>query len=98
MSLFSFNTSVLLLYCTYFLLLLFFIGYLCCLLMLLYGISFMEFRALAIWDVVVMMFWVISIAIGVNVQVYTTSNILMSIKIVSTGIDVIGFIIPIKTV
>ena len=34
---------------------------------------------------------VISNAIGVNVQVYTTSNILMSIHIVSIGIDIIIF-------
>ena len=33
----------------------------------------------------------IIIAIDVNVQVYTTSNTLMSIQIVSTTIDVIGF-------
>ena len=31
------------------------------------------------------------IPMGVNVQVYTTSNILMSIQIVSTMIDIIGF-------
>ena len=33
----------------------------------------------------------ISNAMGVNVQVYITSNILMSIQIISIGIDVIKF-------
>lgn len=42
--------------------------------------------------------WVISIIIGVNVQVYITSNILMNIQIVSTGIDIIGFVKAILTV
>ena len=41
---------------------------------------------------------VISIAMGVNVQVYTISNILMSIQIVSTGIDVIKLATAILTV
>ena len=38
------------------------------------------------------------VAIGVNVQVYTASNIMMSIQIVSTGIDVIGLATAILTV
>ena len=41
---------------------------------------------------------VISITIGVNVQVYTTNNILMSIQIVSTWIDFISFSTAILTV
>ena len=41
--------------------------------------------------------WVISIVIGVNVQVYTINNILMSIQFVSTGIDVIKFTTTILT-
>ena len=36
-------------------------------------------------------------AMGVNVQVYTTSNILMNIQIISTGIDVIRFATAILT-
>ena len=39
----------------------------------------------------------ISNSIGVNLQVYTTSNILISIQIVSTGIDVIRLAIAILT-
>ena len=38
------------------------------------------------------------IAIGDNVQVYTTSNIIMGIQIVSIGINVIGLTITILTV
>ena len=36
-------------------------------------------------------YWVISIAKGINMQVYKIKNILISIQIVSTGIDVIRF-------
>ena len=36
--------------------------------------------------------WVFSITIGVNVQAYTTSNILMNIHIISSGIDVIKLV------
>lgn len=39
-----------------------------------------------------------SIATGINVKVYTISNILMNIQIVSTGIDVIEFATTILTV
>ena len=38
------------------------------------------------------------IAMDVSAQVYTTNNILMSIQIVSTGIDVIRFATAILTV
>ena len=37
-------------------------------------------------------------AIGVNVKMYTTSNILMNIQIVSTWIDIIRFVTAILTV